>query len=81
MPLILRITTQQKDYAFQVLTEKPSSQSDLMILMDENKLIFQRKGHDWVFKNSEQEPPEKILIDAIGKALALRFRINNRLRS
>lgn len=76
MPLSLRITVHQKDYIFQILTEKPSLQPSLEILMDEKIYTFKRQGHHWVFQNLSEEEVDTSVFQAIEKALALRFRIS-----
>lgn len=76
MPLLLRINFQQKNFIFQVLTEKPSLQPSLEIFFDGKTYIFQRHNHSWEFQNINQDDVNQPLFEAIGKALALRFRIS-----
>ena len=76
MPQLLRINFQQQNFIFQVLTDKPSLQPSLEIFFDGKNYIFQRQNHSWVFQNTKQEEVNEPLFDAIGKALALRFRIS-----
>jgi hypothetical protein len=74
MPTLLRITHQQEDYIFKVITDKPSYQSVLEILFAGQTYEFYRQGHQWILSDPLQKGIDHELFKAIGKALALRFR-------
>lgn len=75
MPLLLRIHYQQQDYIFRVLTEKPSVQPTLAISLGGESYTFFRKDNHWIL-DPETKVTDEGLFMAIGKALALRFRIS-----
>ena len=74
MATLLRITHQNQDYIFKVLTDKPSLQSVLEISLGGQSYQFHRKGHEWIVEAPENEELNHDLLIAIGKVLALRFR-------
>ncbi|TKB99067.1 hypothetical protein [Pedobacter cryophilus] len=74
MSTLLRITHQDQDYIFKVLTEKPSHQTVLEIFLAGQTFEFYRQGHQWLISDAEQNDINYELLKAIGKALALRFR-------
>ena len=78
MPLLLRMHHEKKDVIFQVLTDKPSSQSKLEVFLCGKTYIFTKLGNRWIIDlNQNIDLLETDLIKAVAKALALRFRISS----
>lgn len=78
MPVLLRINHEKTDVIFQVITDKPSTQSTLEVFIGGKTYIFNKIGNSWIIdqiNDSKDLNPE--LADAIAKALALRFRISS----
>ncbi|GAA4308275.1 hypothetical protein GCM10023149_02140 [Mucilaginibacter gynuensis] len=75
MGLPLRITYNNNDIKFTLLTEKPSTGvGDLEILIDGNTHRLRRFGNDWA-EAGETTLLDSGLVKAIGKAIALRYRL------
>ena len=78
MPLLLRINHQKKDIIFQVITDKPSTQSKLEVFLNGQIYVFIKLGNNWSIDQLQHiETLDGILIEAIAKALALRFRVSS----
>lgn len=78
MPLLLRINHDLKDVIFQVITNKPSAQSKLEVFLGGNTYIFVKQGNSWSIDQTQTfNPLEVSLVEAIAKALALRFRVSS----
>jgi len=78
MPLLLRINHEKKDVIFQVLTDKPSAQSKLEVFLSGKTYIFTKFGNSWTIDlNQNLDMLDPALIEAVAKALALRFRISS----
>ncbi len=78
MPLLLRINHEKKDVIFQVITDKPSAQSKLEVFLGGNTYIFVKLGNSWSIDQTQDTSALNVtLIEAIAKALALRFRISS----
>ena len=76
MGQVLRITVGKADYAFRILKpELPSKAStEIEIEMDGHVWTLVRQGHSWVSREPAGEELEAVA-EAIGKAIALRYRI------
>lgn len=76
MGQVLRITYNNTDYTFQLLNTRPLSKEDqeIQILFNGITATFIKDKNGWRPKNDDLEENEG-LIAAIGKTLALRFRI------
>jgi len=80
MPILLRINHEKTDVIFQVITEKPSMQSQLEVFMGGKTYIFVKTNNSWILsENQDLSDVNPTLINAVAKALALRFRINSAL--
>ena len=78
MPVLLRINHEKADVIFQVITEKPSTQSELEVFMGGKTYNFIKTGNSWALTGSNNSDDiDQTLIDAVSKALALRFRISS----
>lgn len=78
MPVLLRINHDKTDVIFQVLTEKPSTQSELEVFMGGKTYNFIKTGNSWALADgNNSDDIDQTLIDAVAKALALRFRISS----
>jgi len=75
MALPLRITHNNKDLFFELLTDKPSAASGhVEILLDGQTYRLRRQGKNWTIENDTHDlNPD--LIQAIGKAMELRYRL------
>jgi hypothetical protein len=71
----LRITYNNSDHTFQIVNSDPISKSttELEILL-EGKTIKLIKNDGWIQKENDESLDES-LIQAIGKAISLRYRI------
>ncbi len=69
----LRITFKNNDYTFQLIRNIPITRetTEFQILLNGSPITISKEGRGWVADS--QEDPE--LIDAIGRTLALRYRI------
>ena len=78
MPVLLRINHDREDIIFQILTEKPSSQSQLEVFLGGQTYLFSRKNNSWALDDQHISQVSNLsLFDAIAKALCLRFRISS----
>nr|WP_294894320.1 hypothetical protein [uncultured Pedobacter sp.] len=78
MPILLRINHNKADVIFQVITEKPSMQSKLEVFMSGKTYIFIKTDNNWALSDTQDlSDINPTLIDAIAKALSLRFRISS----
>ena len=68
MGQVLRVTVGQADYAFKLLDW---SEGELNVEIDGKLCKLKREGRSWISKD-ELEPQ---LAEAIGKSVALRYRI------
>jgi hypothetical protein len=71
----LRITFNNSDHIFQIVNSTPITKStdEIQILL-EGKTVTLVKTNQWLQKETDETIDEK-LIQAIGKAIALRYRI------
>ena len=71
----LRITYNNSDHIFQIVTSTPITKSteEIQILL-EGKTITLIKTNEWLQKETDETVDTK-LVQAIGKAIALRYRI------
>lgn len=75
MGLPLRITYNNNDIKFTLLTDKPSSGiGDLEILLDGQTYRIYKSGIDWL-ESGDAPVLETGLVKAIGKTIALRYRL------
>lgn len=75
MSLPLRITYKDTDINFSILGEKPSSNTnEINILLDGKELKLIRSDKTWNLSDTEEESLDRELINAIGKAISLRYR-------
>ena len=76
MGQLLRITFNNVDYTFQILNTRPVSREteEIQILLNGTAQTLIYNGHDWVPKTEAGDVDEKLAL-AIGKAIALRYRI------
>lgn len=75
MGLPLRITYNNTDVLFELLTEKPSAGArEIEILLNGNRYRLTRKERGWV-SGSEEIALDPSLAHAIGKAMELRYRV------
>ncbi|HTN21481.1 MAG TPA: hypothetical protein VL125_13450 [Pelobium sp.] len=80
MPILLRINHEKTDVIFQVITEKPSTQSQLEVFMGGKTYVFIKTNNSWMLsENQDLSDVNSTLMNAVAKALALRFRINSAL--
>lgn len=78
MPVLLRINHDKADVIFQVITEKPSTQSELEVFLGGKTFFFVKTGNCWTLNEDQNlEDADSSLMEAVGKALALRFRISS----
>ncbi len=78
MPVLLRINHKKADVIFQVITEKPSTQSELEVFLGGKTYFFVKTGNCWTLSELQDLSDIDItLIEAVAKALALRFRISS----
>ncbi len=78
MPVLLRINHEKADVIFQVITEKPSTQSELEVFLGGKTYIFIKTGNSWILSDRHNSDAiNQTLIEAVAKALALRFRISS----
>ena len=75
MGQVLRITYNNSDYHFQILNHTPVSKEtgEIQILLDGVTQTLVCRDRKWVAKT--EHGPETGLTEAIGKAIALRYRI------
>jgi len=75
MGQVLRITHKDIDYSFKILNGEPLSRetAEIAVLMNEVTLTLVRDEHSWVPKEESEMAQEQGR--AIGKAIALRYRI------
>lgn len=75
MGQLLRITYNQKDYRFQIINSKVLSKEteEIQILLNGTTLTLIRSDSSWAAK--ENNVIHQNLIEAIGKAIELRYRI------
>ncbi|HET8829609.1 MAG TPA: hypothetical protein VFM79_09715 [Pelobium sp.] len=78
MPVLLRINYDKADVIFQVITEKPSTQSELEVFMGGKTYFFVKTGNCWALsQNQDLGDVDTTLMEAVAQALALRFRITS----
>lgn len=71
----LRITHHQQDYAFQLLTEQiDATTQEIAVQVGEAVLTLVKTERSWMPKAGEHDEMSE-LAQAIGKAIALRYRI------
>ena len=70
----LRITYKNTDYVFQLIRNTPITRetTEFQILLNGTPITISKEPRGWVTENTGQDPD---LIDAIGRTLALRYRI------
>jgi hypothetical protein len=76
MGQLLRITYGAKDYSYQLLTEKPVTKETekIDLLLEGHPIILVKAGGQWLpFETTPNF--EAGLLQAIGKAISLRYRI------
>lgn len=76
MKTLLRITFKDQDFIIQILSDKPSIQSELEVLHRGVSYTFIRKESQWTPKEYPSDPALKEEFQQIAFALALRFRGN-----
>lgn len=76
MGQLLRITYGAKDYNYQLLNENPigKEMEEIRISVEGHSLILRKKGGSWSPDEHTSEVDEGLL-EAIGKAISLRYRI------
>lgn len=76
MGQVLRITIGKSDHTFRILNTDPLNGKTTEIEVDLNgqMLTLVRKDRSWICRDSADDELEKIA-EAIGKAIALRYRI------
>jgi hypothetical protein len=76
MGQVLRITFNHTDYTFQILNTRPVSREteEIQILLNGTTHTLVCNSRNWVPKSDNAEVPDE-LAAAIGKAIALRYRI------
>lgn len=78
MPVLLRINHKKTDVIFQVITEKPSTKSELEVFIGGKTFLFVKTGNSWTLSELQDlSDIDNSLMDAVAKALALRFRISS----
>lgn len=78
MPVLLRINYNNSDFIFQVLTEKPSTQLQFEIFFGGSTFLFVKTGNYWMLDaHQDLSGVDFGLMEAIAKALALRFRVSS----
>jgi hypothetical protein len=78
MPILLRINHEKTDVIFQVITEKPSTQSQLEVFMGGKTYVFIKTNNSWMLsENQDLSDVNPTLMNAVAKALALRFRTSS----
>lgn len=70
----LRITFKNTDYIFQLIRSTPITRetTEFQILLNGSPITISKEPKGWVAADSQEDPE---LIDAIGRTLALRYRI------
>ena len=76
MGQVLRITYNNSDYSFQLLNQRPVSKEteEIQILLNGTTQTLVCRNGRWL-PGEQADMPDRGLVDAIGKAIALRFRI------
>lgn len=81
MPQLLRITFQREDNIFHVMTDKPFQQTELELFYGGQTYYFRRDGSHWKLHDETTHEMNNGLFEAIGKALALRYRVSSAIHS
>lgn len=76
MGQVLRITVGKADYTFRILNTDPldSATAEIEVELDGHTLTLVRQERSWVCREAASDELEAIA-EAIGKAIALRYRI------
>lgn len=76
MGQVLRITVGKSDYTFRIIKPEPPSiaSTEIEVVVEGRQLTLVREGRSWVSRETAGDGLEDVA-EAIGKAIALRYRI------